>query len=158
MAIPDVLNWEVAEFVLGPNLTITERKDHPCLEKDNQEFNLFVSSVKTSMEPQRMTLRLCNALGGIMNSPQNEFELKALGTKLIKFTPNCPSSYVWVPIFKGASDEKWLDANGQAVNYTRWRRGQPNGGNDNEKCTGIGGIGTDEIGYFDTMCASRFCF
>ena len=120
-------------------------------------MNIIAYSVNTTMEPKRRALRLCNSLGGTMEPPRNESELKDLGSKLALFSGFCPK-YFWVPIFKGSSDESWLAANKQKVKFVRWRRGQPNGGNDYEKCAGIAGIGTEGIAYFDTNCGRENCF
>ena len=156
--VADVLDWTVAEFDLGPNITLTEKEVHPCLEKGNGESNIFLYSVKSSMLQQRRTLRLCNSLGGIMESPKNEDEFNDLATRLRKLKKDTPCGAIWVPIFKGISEDKWLDVNMQAVGHLNWRRGQPNGGKDHEQCASITGIGKDVFGYIDTPCEFENCF
>ena len=91
-----------------------------------------------------------------MRLPSKEVELQDLGRKLSNFS-YCPK-YFWAPIFKGASDNIWMDVNNESVAYTKWRKNQPNGGNYHEKCAGIAGIGKEDVAYFDTVCSRKNCF
>ena len=68
--VPDVLEWKTAELVLG----LMEREVHPCFEHKNHKSEQMIYSVKISMEPKNRAVRTCNALGGIMKVPENNWK------------------------------------------------------------------------------------
>ena len=148
---PDVLDWETAEFDLGPNLTLTVREEHPCLEKENEKMENVIYNIELQMDPKSSTVRLCNALGGIMDPPKNASMVSSLEKALNK-KEEC--SGLWIPVFKD-DYENWVDINGKNVNFTPWRQGQPNGGQNFEKCAGIL---SQKSSYFDLSCSYEFCF
>ena len=49
-----------------------------------------------------------------------------------------------------------MDETHQNINFTRWFKGQPNGGNETEKCAQI--KGDQDWSYFDTSCTALSCF
>ena len=152
---PDVLKWNNKDLVTGPNISVEEWHEHPChIEKKTQPS--IVAYGNFTMEPKARALRMCGALGGSINLPENIFELLTLGEQLANFSAYC--NYFWSPIFKGAIDGTFLNSNNNPVKYHRWRKGQPNGGQDDEKCVSIAGTGTEGIAYFDTHCNKLRCF
>ena len=151
---PDVVNWTNTEFELGPNITITERKEHPCLEKENEKSQHVIYNFTTSMELQRSPIRFCEGLGGRMEYPQNEFELSSLGKSLTKVQDECYGK--WMPIFKDNS-ENLVDVDENMINFTFWQRGQPNGAMK-ETCI-VGKIeGSRGFSSYDANCANEVCF
>ena len=116
----DVLEWKYAELVLCPNITLMEREVHPCFEHKNYKTEKMMFSVEVSMEPKNRAVRTCHALGGLMEVPENNSDVKAL-VEMLNHTNECRS--VWILIYKMDS-ENWLDVNNQAVNYLPWTRGQ----------------------------------
>ena len=153
---PDIVNWNGAEFELGPNITISERLEHPCLEKENEKSENIVYAVETSMEPKNSALRLCKALGGKMENPDNDSQLFSLGQSLSKVEEECPLGALWMPVFKDVT-ANWADEDGNAVDFTLWQAGQPNGGKEFEKCA-VGKFGKLGFAYWDINCAYKFCF
>ena len=99
------------------------------------------------MEPENSALRLCEALGGKMENPENESEFFSLGQSLSNVEEECPLGALWMPVFKDDS-ENWVDEDENAVNLTLWKAGQPNGGKEFEKCA-IGKFGNLRFTYWD---------
>ena len=52
--------------------------------------------------------------------------------------------------------ENWVDEHENAVDFTLWQTGQPNGGKEFEKCA-IGKFGNLGFSYWDISCAYKFC-
>jgi hypothetical protein len=74
---------------------ISERFEHPCLEKENEKIENIVYAIETSMEPKNSALRLWEALGGKMENPENYSEFFPLGQSLSNVEEECPAH--WVP-------------------------------------------------------------
>ena len=102
---------------------------------------------------QNYVIRLCEGLGGYMNSLQNDEELKELKV-VLKTVPECSAS--WLPIFKDVGNiGLWKDKDGSNMTYHPWQKGQPNGGMDSEICA-------IQYSHYekhaDDFCDNEYCF
>ena len=97
---PDIVDWKSGQLVPGRNIVVSEEVTHPCKENSEHESEMMIYDVKLSMEPARSAIRLCDALGGSMDSPKSVKDLETI-------KENCESSHVWLPIFK--KYEEWID-------------------------------------------------
>ena len=85
--------------------------------------------------------------------PQSEIELNALSDGLGKFSQRCTTNEFWLPIFKNFSAKNWVDDESKFVEFTKWKRGEPNGGHK-ETCASI----NTDFEYSDTHCGNHLCF
>ena len=151
---PDILLWKEANFNLGPMIYSEDVDLHPCHELHSRQEVMHAYKVDTAMEPKMKAIRLCHALGGSMRLPSNEIELQQLSHQLSNFS----NFWFWTPMFKGPNVRVWKNASNKRVTFLKWRKNQPNGGDDAEKCAAIAGIGSQGVGYFDTHCSKEWFF
>ena len=68
---PDIVDWKSGQIVPGRTIVVSEEVTHPCKENSEDESEMIIYDVELKMEPARSALRLCDALGGSMNSPKS---------------------------------------------------------------------------------------
>ena len=148
---PDIVDWESAEIVSGNSITVSEEKTHPCHDHTEHESETMIYDVKVGIEPDRKVLRVCKALGGSMEVPASSTDLEVIKEK---FDIPCKLCQIWIPIFKNSEGE-WTDTENNAAIYLPWMKGQPNGGKNHERCSGMW---LEVLGYYDSVCAQDLRF
>ena len=150
--VPDILNWKNANLVIGPEIMVTEEETHPCNQHVIDDREVMIYTVDVPMVPEKRGVRMCKALGGVMEAPKNEEEMRLLDET---FTQTKECYGIWVPIYKTES-ETWIDDYFESVSYAPWVKGQPNGGKKFEKCAAIFKE-NDGTGLYDANCDISIC-
>ena len=94
---------------------------------------------------------LCQAFGGNLFEPKNDFEAQDLGIS-IKHSEYCQNDQAYLGLKKTELDEI-VNLNGSTVTFAPWKGQQPNG-EELQTCIGL----CDNGKYYDIECDSLHCF
>ena len=75
---PDIVDWKSSQLVPGRDIIVSEELAHPCNEHHENESEIMICDVKLSMEPAMNPLRVCDALGGTMETPTSLKDMETI--------------------------------------------------------------------------------